>query len=127
MPRSDFSGYPRTVDTSALKMYLDEHLTRLFAEAERGLRAQYPDAKENIREIAAWDIVAQTIKKYGEEILRMQEQELQFYLKKVWRCRKCKAREAPVFYRGNLVCPECAHAYHADSSLMRGMSFNESI
>lgn len=127
MPRSDFSGYPRTVDTSALKMYLDEHLTRLFAEAERGLRAQYPDAKENIREIAAWDIVAQTIKKYGEEILKMQEQELQFYLKKVWRCRQCKAREAPVFYRGNLVCPECAHAYRADSNLMRGMSFNESI
>lgn len=126
MPRSDFSGYPRTVDTTALKVYLDEHLRKLYAEAERGLRAQYPDAKNNVREIAAWDIVAQTIKKYGEEILKLQEQELQFYLKKVWKCRVCKAREAPVFYRGNLVCSECAHQYLADSELLRGMSFNDS-
>lgn len=125
MPRSDFSGYPRTVDTTALKVYLDEHLRKLYSEAYRGLRAQYPDAKDNIREIAAWDIVAQTIKKYGEEILRIQEQELQFYLKRVWKCRNCKAREAPVFYRGNLICPECAHEYPTDSSILRGMSFNE--
>lgn len=126
MPRSDFSGYPRTVDTAALRVYLDEHLKKLFSEAERGLRQEYPDAKENIREIAAWDIVGQVIRKYGEGILRLQEQELQFYLKHVWRCRNCKSKESPVFYRGNLVCSECAHEYPADSSLLRGMSFNGS-
>lgn len=125
MPRSDFSGYPRTVDTSALKVYLDEHLTRLYSEAYRGLKMQHPDAKENIREIAAWDIVAQTIKKYADSILALQEQELQFYLKRIWRCRNCKSKESPVFYRGTLVCSECAHSYPADSSLLRGMSFND--
>lgn len=125
MPRSDFSGYPRTVDTSALRVYLDDHLKKLYSEAERGLRAQYPDAKENIREIAAWVVVAQALKKYGEDILRIQEQELQLYLKKVWKCRNCKVREAPVFYRGNLVCSECAHPYPTDSSVLREMRFNE--
>lgn len=127
MPRSDFSGYPRTVDTTALRVYLDEHLVKLYSEAYRGLKLQYPDAKESIREIAAWDIVAQTIRKYGEGILRIQEQELQFYLKHIWRCNNCKSKETPVFYRGNLVCSECAHEYPADSSLLREMSFNESI
>lgn len=125
MPRSDFSGYPKTVNTAALSVYLDEHLRRLYSEAERGLKIEYPDSKDNIREIAAWVIVGKFLKDYGAKILSLQSTEIQYYLKQVWRCRNCKSKETPVFYGGKLVCAECAHEYPEDSILLREMNLGD--